>query len=252
MELTPKPKAGAAFFAKYRIWIISIPAILLVYLFFDTIAMPLYTRQYQAIAVPDVTFKSFAEAEALLAKSGLRIVKDGEKFDETLPAGRIVFQSPDAFAMVKKGRRIYVTMSKGGRTFPMPKLTGQSERDARFILQANELSLGRVDYRRDPFLPDGVVCDQSISAGDTIGVRQRVDLTVSLGVEPTEYIVPDLVGKSIDDALMALRKAGLTAGNIQEQSTEELLPNTVVAQSLEAGKQVAKADTVHLVVSVLP
>jgi eukaryotic-like serine/threonine-protein kinase len=252
MEMTPQPKAGSVFFAKYRIWIISIPAILVFYLFLDYIAMPIYTRQYQAIAVPDVTLRSFAEAEAMLAKSGLRIVKDGEKFDETLPAGRIVFQNPDALAMVKKGRRIYVTISKGGRTFPMPKLTGQSERDARFILQANELSLGRVDYRRDPFLPDGVVCDQSITAGDTIGVRQRVDLTVSLGVEPTEYIVPDLVGKSIDDALMALRKAGLTAGNIQEQTTEELLPNTVVAQSIEAGKQVAKADTVHIVVSVLP
>ncbi len=252
MEITPKNQPLAVLFKKYRVWILGPVALLVLYLVLDFMVMPLYTRQYQAIAVPDVTFKSVADAEAMLAKTGLRIVKDGEKFDETLPAGRIVFQNPEAFAMVKKGRRVYVTVSKGGRTFPMPKLTGQSERDARFILQANELSLGRVDYRRDPFLPDGVVCDQSIPAGDTIGVRQRVDITVSLGVEPTEFIVPDLVGKSIDDALMSLRKAGLTAGTIREQNTEELLPNTVVAQSTEAGKQVAKADTVHLVISVLP
>jgi eukaryotic-like serine/threonine-protein kinase len=222
------------------------------YFLLDLAVMPLYTRQYQAISVPNVVFQSFNEAEKTLHQSGLRIVKDGEKFDETLPAGKIVFQNPEASATVKKGRRIYVTVSKGGRTFEMPKLIGFALRDVRFIIQDHELSLGLIHYRRDPFLPDGVVCDQSLAAGRTVGVQSRVDITVSLGVEPTEFIVPNLVGKSEEDALMELQKAGLTTGIIRQQATEELLPSTVISQSLQAGQQVAKGDTVHIVVSVLP
>ncbi len=222
------------------------------YLLLDLVIMPLYTRQYQAISVPNVVFTTFAEAEQILSKSGLRIVKDGEKFDETLPAGKIVFQNPEAFATVKSGRRIYVTISKGGRTFPMPKLIGLSLRDARFIIDGQELSLGFIHYRRDPFLPDGVVCEQSVAEGKIVGVKSRVDIAVSLGVEPTEFIVPELVGKSEADAMLLLQKAGLTLGAIRQQAAEELLPNTVISQSLEAGLQVAKGDTVHIVVSILP
>jgi len=223
-----------------------------VYLVFDLAVMPLYTRQHQAITVPDVLNKSLAEAEKTLQRSGLRLVKGGEKFDETLAAGKVIFQSPEASSVVKKGRRIYVTVSKGGRTFTMPKLVGLALRDVKFMLQDYELSLGFITYRRDPFLPDGVVCDQSIAEGNTVGVHSRVDITVSLGVEPTEYIVPDLVGRSIEDALLELQKAGLTSGTISRQATDELLPETVISQSLQAGLEVAKGDTIHLVVSMLP
>lgn len=237
---------------KWRRVLIISSGVVIFYLALDFIIMPLYTRQYQAISVPNVVFTTFAEAENILAESGLLIVKDGEKFDETLPAGKIVFQNPEAFATVKSGRRIYVTISKGGRTFTMPKLIGLSLRDARFIIEGQELALGFIQYRRDPFLPDGVVCDQSIAEGRTVGVKSRVDISVSLGVEPTEFIVPELVGKSEEDAVLLLQKAGLTLGAIRQQAAEELLSNTVISQSLEAGLKVAKGDTVHIVVSVLP
>jgi eukaryotic-like serine/threonine-protein kinase len=218
----------------------------------DLAVMPLYTRQYQAITVPDVMHHTFGEAEKILQRSGLRVVKDGEKFDETLAAGKIVFQNPEASATVKKGRRVYVSLSKGGRTFAMPKLIGLALRDVRFIVQDNELSLGYIAYRNDPFLPDGVVCEQSPAEGSTVGVHERVDISISLGVEPTEFIVPELVGKSEEDAVLAIQKAGLTLGEINRQAAEELLPNTVISQSLQAGLQVAKGDTLNIVVSILP
>jgi len=122
----------------------------------------------------------------------------------------------------------------------------------RFIVQDNELSLGYIAYRNDPFLPDGVVCEQSPAEGSTVGVHERVDISISLGVEPTEFIVPELVGKSEEDAVLAIQKAGLTLGEINRQAAEELLPNTVISQSLQAGLQVAKGDTLNIVVSILP
>jgi len=55
--------------------------IVVAYLIFDNLLMPLYTRQYQAVPVPNVHLKSLDEAEKIIKRSGLRMVKEGEKFD---------------------------------------------------------------------------------------------------------------------------------------------------------------------------
>ena len=190
-------------------------------------------------------------AERRLRDLGLDAVKSIEQFDENVASGDVLFQVPEAGTPVKKGRRVYLTVSKGHKLFSMPKLIGLSERDARFALQESELTLGNLDYRTDEFLPEGVICSQSVSPGADIRFGTRVDLTVSIGVEPSEYVVPETVGLSLDQALLLVRKSGLVPGQITEQRTGKLLPNTVISQSLEAGTVVNRGDPVDLVISVL-
>lgn len=233
-------------------WLFSLIGLLVGYLLFDYAIMPLYTRQYQSIPVPNVTYISAAEAEKKLVEEGLIAVRAIEKFDEQYPFGYIIFQSPQADSPVKKGRRVYLTLSKGRRIMQMPKLVGMAERDARFNISEMELTLGNIYYRTDSFYPDGVVCSQSIDPGRDINIGTRVNLTVSLGIEPSEYIVPDVVGKSQKDAEFAILKAGLVVGQVTEQSTNELLPNTVISQSISSGTMVNRGDAIDLVVSVLP
>ncbi|HNW60602.1 MAG TPA: PASTA domain-containing protein [bacterium] len=226
-------------------------AVVLLYLLFDWAIMPLYTRQYQSIPVPDVLNIPFNAAERRLKDLGLRVVKAEEQYDEKVAAGDVRFQIPEAGIPVKKGRRIYLTISKGHKILTMPKLTGMSERDARFALEEAELLAGEVDYRTDEFYPAGVVCGQSVAAGADIRHGTHVDLSVSVGIEPSEYIVPATVGLSLDQALQTIRQAGLTPGVISEQRTGKLLPNTVVSQSIEAGTVVSKGDSLNLVISIL-
>ena len=233
-------------------WLYGLASLMIFYLLLDFVIMPLYTRQYQSIPVPDVSFISLEEAEKILKKKGLLPIRGAEKFDEQYPAGFVLFQSPLADSPVKKGRRVYLTLSKGRRILQMPKLIGMAERDARFNISEMELSLGTIYYRTDAFYPDGVVCAQSIEPGKGINIGTRVQLTVSLGVEPVVYIVPEVVGKSRGDAERAILKAGLQVGRVSEQATNELLPNTIVSQSLSPGLEVLKGDVVDLVVSVLP
>ncbi len=226
-------------------------AVLLLYLLFDWAIMPLYTRQYQSIPVPDLTNMPYNLAESRLKSLGLRAIKSEEQYDEQVAPGDVRFQIPEAGTPVKKGRRIYLTVSKGHKILTMPKLTGLSERDAQFALEEAELKQGAVDYRTDEFYPAGVVCAQSVPAGADIRHGTRVDLSVSTGLEPSEFIVPATVGLSLDQALQLIRQAGLTPGTISEQRTGKLLPNTVVSQSLEAGTVVSKADTLDLIISIL-
>ena len=221
------------------------------YFLLDWAVMPLYTRQYQSIPVPDVMNLTYQAAERRLREAGLRVVKGSEQYHEETVAGDVLFQVPEAGTPVKKGRRVYLTISKGHKLLAMPKLVGISERDARFALQESELLLGTIDYRTDEFYPEGVVCGQSISPGADIRFGTRVDLSVSVGIEPSEFIVPEVVGLSLDQAVQLIRKAGLTPGQITEQSTGKLLPNTVISQSLEAGTSVSKGDTLAMIISIL-
>jgi serine/threonine-protein kinase len=226
-------------------------AVVLIYLLFDWAIMPLYTRQYQSIPVPNVLNLPYNAAERRLRDVGLKVVKGEEQFDEKVDAGDVLFQVPESGTPVKKGRRVYLTISKGHKVLTMPKVIGMSERDAKFTLEESELTLGYTDYRTDDFYPEGVVCGQSVAAGADIRHGTRIDLSVSLGIEPSEYIVPETVGLSLDQALQLIRKAGLVPGQISEQQTGKLLPNTVISQSIEAGTVVSKGDPLDLVISVL-
>jgi eukaryotic-like serine/threonine-protein kinase len=220
--------------------------LLLIYL-----VMPFYTRQHQSIAVPNVCNLSYSAAQKILEQKDLKIVKAAEKYDENFPSGFVIFQNPEPGSTVKKGRRIYLTVGKGQRVIEMPKLVGLAERDAKFILSDHNLNVGQISYEIDEFLPEGVVSEQSIEIGRLVSVGEQVDLTVSLGVEPSIYIVPDLVGKSMQEALKEIKKAGLILGKLNRQKTDKILPNTVISQSVEAGLEVDRGDTLNLVISQL-
>lgn len=134
----------------------------------------------------------------------------------------------------------------------MPNLVGGSERDARFRLSSLGLLLQEVVYEHSSYYPEGVVADQSIPAQSQVEVGTPVRLTVSLGPLPSQFIVPSLVGKSLEEARRELRKAGLTLGRIEYQMSRDLLPETVIAQSIPPGRQVAAGDSVDLVISQYP
>ena len=235
-----------------RNWGILFALILFLYLLMDFLVMPLYTRHWQKIIVPNVTHLSYEAAEKILARVGLKAVKAAEKYDENFPPGFVLFQNPEAESPVKKGRRVYLTVGKGQRVFPMPNFIGEPFRDVKFRLKELKLRLGKIEYEIDEFHPEGGVSDQSIEPKTQVSVGEVVDLTVSLGAKPDRYIVPDLIGKSEDDAKIAIKKAGLTLGEITYQETDRLVPKTVISQSLEAGLEVMQGDTLNIVVSQLP
>ena len=231
---------------------IGLVSIIVLYFIMDLIVMPVYTRQFFTLRVPNVTHLSYDAAYKILTKSGLKVVKGGEKYDENYPSGFVLFQNPGPDSHVKKGRRVYLIVGKGHRVFKMPKLVGMALRDVKFKLKDLQLLLGHVEYENDFYYPEGVVSSLSIEEDTEVAVGERIDVTVSLGAEPTVFIVPDLLGKSVGDALLAVKKAGLTLGSFRRQETDKLIPNTVIKQSLDVGLQVSKGDTIDLYISQLP
>jgi len=221
-------------------------------LLFDIIIMPIYTHHWAERELPDVTELSFDEAKILLKKNGLKIVEDRKIFQSTYPESTIIQQHPLPYSLVKKGRRIFVTISAGEKQVDVPDVLGKSERDAIYTLQKSRLEpVLPPYYEYDDFRPEGAVCKQSIPAGSRVYEHTSINITISNGPEPKEFFVPNLVGKSLETCQKMLRKSGLIMGIIDYRVEADILPNTVIAQTIEAGIQVEKNQPVSIVLSRL-
>ncbi len=76
----------------------------------------------QPIKVADWTGKKASTADAALTKSGLKV--DQEKvYDDTVPAGRVISQSPDAGTLYK-GDTVTLLVSKGPELIAVPQVRG--------------------------------------------------------------------------------------------------------------------------------
>jgi len=228
--------------------------LLIIYLLFDRMIMPVYTRHGQSILVPDLTNLVYEDARTRLENMDLQIVEETKKYDTSnqFPIGVIMGQNPRVGTTVKKGRRIYVIVSKGEPVIEMPQLTHRSERNAIFMIKNLGLELGNVTYGHSDIYPEGVVVDQSIPQAAEVKLGASVDIAVSLGRFPDQFVVPSLIGRSLADAKKIIAQAGLSVGEITYQETSDLLPETVIDQSLKADEEVNRGDAIDLVVSKIP
>jgi beta-lactam-binding protein with PASTA domain len=224
--------------------------LLVIWLFLmDWIVMPFYTHHGEEKELPDITEHSFEKARQILKSQGLKIIKDKEKFDSNYPKGTVIFQNPAPYAKVKKGRRIYVTVSSGEKSVVMPQLVGTSERDAVFMLNHAGLILGKVEYDFNDYYPRGVVCEQSVPKDNEVAAKTVVDIIISRGTLPSHFIVPDMVGKNIETAKRLLYEAGLEVGRVDNEVQADLLPGTVIAQSVKPNTDVRLGKAVDLTIS---
>jgi beta-lactam-binding protein with PASTA domain len=83
----------------------------------------------EPVEVPRVVGLSEDDAASSLRAAGLG-VRLTEEFSATVPAGRVIGQSPQAFQSVPADSVVTIVVSKGPREFPMPNVTGKTEAEA--------------------------------------------------------------------------------------------------------------------------
>jgi eukaryotic-like serine/threonine-protein kinase len=180
------------------------------YLLFNSVVMPAYTRQGVQVTVPEVRELSYAEAARLLDSRRLRPERRDQPFNPAFPRDVVVDQNPGPNASVKPGRRIYLYVNSGTeRSVSMPEVRTLTESLARS--QLGELGIASVqilaDERPSPY--PGTVTRQQPEAGETIRTSDQVTLWVSPGVGEGIVEVPDVRGLSAELATQALLDAGL-------------------------------------------
>ncbi|MEK7729433.1 MAG: PASTA domain-containing protein [candidate division KSB1 bacterium] len=221
-------------------------------LIMDWIVMPLYTRHGDEVEMPNVTTMRYEDAIRPLHEAGLLLIKEEERYSKEYPNGYVIEQNPPPHTRVKPGRRVYVVVSRGEKRVLMPNLIGRSPRDAELILRNHRLELGAIEQDFSSTYLPGEVMRQSVPPNAEVTTNTRVNITISSGGEPSQFIVPALEGRIFNDALKRIKEAGLRVGQITYTIAPDLLPDTVIRQMPSPNSVVEKDSAVDLELSTLP
>ncbi|MEN3342835.1 MAG: eukaryotic-like serine/threonine-protein kinase [Actinomycetota bacterium] len=157
--------------------------------------------------------------------------------------GVVLGQAPRTGARVPQGTPVKLLVSNGPLGASVPKVVGLSAALAVERLRAAHLgaSLNQVPSTQAP----GTVLAQRPAAGTRAKAGTAVVLSVAKG--KVSVTVPNVVGRKGADAVVVLRRAGLTARPVSVPSSQTR--GTVVAENPPAGRKVAQGSTVRLNVS---
>ena len=131
--------------------------------------------------VPEVVGLSQSEAEKAITDAGLKVGEVFEIESDTVPKGRVIFQSPPAGQKVNPGSPVDLQVSLGPAQIIVPVLVLLSQADAEKAITDAGLTVGTVTTRNDEQVPEGQVIEQTPAANTMVAPGSAVDLVISLG-----------------------------------------------------------------------
>ncbi len=146
----------------------------------------IYTHHGEAIEIPNIVHKNYADAGQALHNLGLRIEVTDTGYVKTLPANYILEQSPAAGERVKSGHIIYVIINAShSPTITLPDVIDNcSLREAMAKLTAMGFQLDQPQFvpgERD-WVYGILVNGQHVSYGDKIPVEAKLVIQVGNGM----------------------------------------------------------------------
>ena len=209
---------------------------LLVIFIFDSFLMPYYVRMNSGRYMVNVVDKKIDYAQKVLESEGYKSLVSDTLFTNT---------------RVKEGRTVRLKIAQPEKMVPIPDLIGRSLRSAELALNQIGLAIDTVYEEYNSDVPSGNVTWQYPKDGDMLNKGMGLHLTISLGVPPNFFQVPNLFGLSRKKAIQDLEKAGFNLGKVFYRQNEDLIPYTVLDQSIPAETVLEKPTKIDLTVSVL-
>lgn len=203
--------------------------------------------QGKEVTVPALSGKSEAEAAEILAANNLALRVFGKRYSQ-VPTGRIVEQIPPAGTRLKSARSVKVLVSAGSQIYAVPNLVGSSLRAAKLTLEQRNYNLGYTSMVRT-------------SAGEPLTIQQQdpqpgtqasdptVNVLVSSGRIEDSFVMPEIVGKRLDQVAARVRAEGFALSKVTYRRSQGVDPGLVIQQQPQAGHRILKSDSIILEVS---
>jgi beta-lactam-binding protein with PASTA domain len=202
------------------LWINILFSIVLIFilLFIFLLSLDFFTRHGKTLTIPAVMNMSLAEAEKVLKDQGFDIEIQDSIYSDTAAPLSVLRQFPDADAVVKQHRTVYLTINRAiAPAIEMPNLEGMSFRTAQIVLKQYGLKLKDTVFKPD-FAKNSVLEQQyngeRIKPGAKITMGSSIVLVLGSGLGQDEFNVPDMFSLTYEEALMLLQSTGLSAGAV--------------------------------------
>jgi|SRR5271169_3363765 len=239
-------------------WLVRVLVLIVVFMAAALTSMRFAIHGRQT-AVPKIVGMTPHDAETALEANGLVLERTDRFYSAEIPAGRIVSQVPSPGGQVRRGWHVRVAESMGPQRVTIPDLTGDSERSAEINIRRRGLEMGTMAVASIPDATADQVVAQSPPANATNVSAPKVSMLIAASEDRKSYVMPDLRGRSEDDAVSTIVGAGLKVGAISSQpapgadekspvtlpSSERIVMKTVPG----AGQRVWEGQAVNLEVT---
>lgn len=189
------------------------------------------------VSIPRFVGMTPAEAEKAAFDLGLHVLIERQYYSPQVPEGRIMSQTPDAGARVRRGWQVRVAQSLGPQRVSIPDLVGQTQRAAEINIRRRGLEVGSVAaFPVSEATPDRVVSQSPLPQASGIAAPQ-IDFLVSAAPEPPSFVMPSLMGQSLGAATALLRENGINVGHTRAGVPLEALlsPQAAASPSVTPG-----------------
>ncbi len=187
------------------------------------IFLRIYTRHNQEQPTPNLTGMSIEEATEVIADNSLRIEIADSVYIFNKKPGSVIAQNPEPGTMVKKNRRVFVTINaKNPIKIEIPNIVGYTLRQAKAILEQEGFEVGTLYFRPDLGLNNVLeqrYKGQIAEPGVRIPKGSKIDLVLGQGMHGERTGIPLLIGLKLNDALSRIIEASLNVGRIRYDET---------------------------------
>jgi len=196
-------------------------------------------------------FHSRAEAEAakILEENNLSLKVASKRYSQSVAAGHVLDQNPAAGRTLKASRSVRVLLSAGTQTYFVPDLVGMSVRAANLTLTQRNFTLGNRSITHTASGEPMTIQQQSPLPGSAEGVDPAVSVLLSAGPIEQSFVMPDLVGKPVEQVSARIRAEGFQVGKPTFHKYSGIGAGIVTQQRPQAGHRLSKNDTIALEVS---
>lgn len=207
-----------------------------------------FSGDIEEIKVPNFVGSTFEKAQALAQETGLEIARGEDVYSPDQEEGKITSQNPTADSVVSPGKLITVYVSKGKKDGVVPKIVGMDYKGASEYLKTFGFELGIVKTESST-LPENVIIEQSVEEGSTALKGTKIDVTVSDGKGKETVKMPNLIGKTPDEANAIIDTEGLKLGDATYEETTTTAQNLIFWQQYPEGTELEKGTAVSYKVS---
>jgi beta-lactam-binding protein with PASTA domain len=239
-------------------WLLRVLLLIVVFMVSALTAMRFAIHGRQT-TIPKLVGMTPQQAERLLADNGLLLERGDRFFSSDVQAGRIMSQAPPAGVEVRRGWHVRVAESMGPQRVAIPDLLGGSERASEINIRRRGLELGTVAEAVIPGKAADLIVAQSPPPNAVNVSAPKISILVAAPEPPPSLVMPELVGRSEDDAISQIVAAGLHVGTISSEpvAASDLPPadaglavsRTVLKTTPAAGQKVAEGQGISLLVT---
>ena len=183
----------------------------------------------EEIYVPDVVGLNEVRAIAILDSIGLKNNIEYISYSEESIPFSVFSLHPRPYSKINKNRSVELVVYSDKEEIEVSDYVGLTVKEARKRIKLDRLLLDEVDlfYYYDDLDAPNIISRQYPDVGDKVLEGANISLWICSGKPPNEYVVPTVIGLTLNEAIKKIKISGFLIGEILYLEKDDFLENTV-------------------------